>query len=195
MIKRAFIIHGWDSHPGEGWLPWLKHELEACDFRVSVPAMPDPRHPAIDKWVSRIQMEVGSPDDHTFLIGHSIGAQAILRYLQTLGDAERIGGAVLVAGWVTLTPAAYEQEGDKETAKPWLETPIDWEKVKAHTASFTALFSDNDPFVPIADAKMFHQKLDAEIIIDHDKGHFSGSDGVIKLPSALEAVLKHAQPR
>ena len=24
MTKRAFIIHGWDGYPDEGWFPWLK---------------------------------------------------------------------------------------------------------------------------------------------------------------------------
>ena len=27
-MKRAFIIHGWDGYPAEGWFPWLKRELE-----------------------------------------------------------------------------------------------------------------------------------------------------------------------
>lgn len=100
---------------------------------------------------------------------------------------------MFVAGWVTLTSAAYEQKGDEETAKPWLETPIDWERVKSHAANFAAIFSDNDPFVPLADAEVFREKLlNAEIIIEHEKGHFSGSDGVTELPSALDTVLKQA---
>jgi len=28
-MKRVFIIHGWGGNPEEGWLPWLKKELEA----------------------------------------------------------------------------------------------------------------------------------------------------------------------
>ena len=191
--KRAFIIHGWDGYPEEGWLPWLKKELEARGFTAVTPAMPNPRKPVISAWVSFLREQIGTPDAETFLVGHSIGAQAVLRYLETLNTDERIGGAVFVAGWVTLTPDAYEQEGDEETAKPWLETPIDWEKAKSHTANFTAIFSDNDPFVPVADAGVFREKLGAEVITEKGKGHFSGSDGVTELPSALEAILNFTE--
>lgn len=27
MTRRAFIIHGWEGYPGEGWFPWLKKEI------------------------------------------------------------------------------------------------------------------------------------------------------------------------
>lgn len=195
MVKRAFIIHGWDGYPEEGWFPWLKRELEARGFHVEVPAMPEPRKPAIPAWVSFFRERVGISDEQTFLVGHSIGAQAILRYLETLGNFERVGNVVFVAGWITLASAAYEQEGDEETAKPWLETPIDWVKVKTRARNFTAIFSDDDPFVPLADAEVFRQHLNAEIIIESGKGHFSGSDGVTELPSALHAILKYAQIR
>ena len=192
-VKRVFIIHGWDGYPEEGWFPWLKRELETRGFNVSIPAMPDSRHPTISAWVSHVRHEVGVPDGQTFLVGHSIGAQAIIRYLEGLWAYEKIGRAVFVAGWVTLAHAAYEEEGDEETAKPWLEMPIDWEKVKSRANGFAAIFSDNDPFVPLADVEVFRQRLNAGIMIEHNKGHFSGSDGVTELPSALNAVLKHAQ--
>lgn len=195
MSKRVFIVHGWDGHPEEGWLPWLKRALEARGFFATALAMPNPRRPIIDEWIAAIRKAVGAADRDTFLVGHSIGAQAILRYLESLSADQRIGGAVFVAGWVTLTSAAYEQEGDEETAQPWLKTPINWEKVKSRASGFTAIFSDDDPFVPLADVEIFQQKLDADIIIEHGKGHFSGSDGVIELPSALDAVFKHAEIR
>jgi len=192
MAERIFIIHGWDGYPEEGWFPWLKKELEARGFTAVAPAMPNPRKPTIPEWVSFLQQRIGIADEQTFLVGHSMGAQAILRYLETLDGAERVSLAMFVAGPVTLTPAAYVEEGDEETAKPWLETPIDWGKVRLRAKKFIAIFSDNDPFVPLADADIFRQQLDAEIIIEHGKGHFSGSDGITELPSALAAVLKHA---
>ena len=37
---------------------------------------------------------------------------------------------------------------------------------------------------------MFKEKLDAELVVDHEKGHFSGDDGIDVLPVALDAVLK-----
>ena len=195
MPKHVFIIHGWDGDPEEGWFPWLKRELKARGFLATALAMPNPRRPIIDEWVGAIRKAVGAANRDIFLVGHSIGAQAILRYIESLPDDQRIGGAVFIAGWVTLTSAAYEQEGDEETARPWLETPINWERVKQHAGGFTAIFSDGDPFVLIADVEIFKQKLGADIIIAHGKSHFSGSDGVVELPKALEAILKYAETR
>lgn len=193
MPRRIFIIHGWDGHPGEGWLPWLKLKLEARGFLAATLAMPNPRRPVIDEWVSAIRKAVGAADPDTFLVGHSIGAQAILRYVESLPDDQRIGGAVFVAGWVTLAPAAYEQEGDEETAQPWMETPINWDRIKSHAGGFTAIFSDDDPYVPIADVEVFREKLGADIIIEHEKGHFSGGEGMAELPGVFDAVLKRAE--
>lgn len=193
MQKRAFIIHGWGGSPTEGGFPWLKQELEARGFHVIALDMPDTNHPTISSWVTKISEEVGTPDGGTFLIGHSIGAQAVIRYVERI--TSQISGVVLIAGWVTLTPAAYEQEGDEEIARPWLETPIDWAKVRSHANRFTAIFSDNDPFVPLSDTEVFREQLSAEIIIEKGKGHLSGSDGVTELPSALNAILKYAETR
>src|SRR5688572_19611763 len=99
-MKRIFVVHGWYGHPGEGWFPWLKETLEARGFEVFVPAMPDPAHPRIESWVRQLAGEVGELDQETFFVGHSIGCQTILRYLQ-MGDA-RAGGVVCVAPWTTL---------------------------------------------------------------------------------------------
>ncbi len=190
MQKRVFIIHGWDGHPEEGIFPWLKSELQNRGFLVFNPLMPDPLRPRIETWVSFLKSQVGAPNENTFLFGHSIGAQTILRYLESLPEDSKIGGAVFLAGWTHLTDEAYETEEDEKIAKPWLETPLDWTKIKSHSNKFIGIFSDDDPLVPISDAAVFKDNLAAEIIIEHGKGHFSGSSGIKELLSALESVLE-----
>jgi len=190
--KRVFIIHGWGGYPKEGCFPELKKELERRRFTVFNPAMPEPLRPQIETWVQYLKKQVGVPDENTFLFGHSIGAQTILRYLESLSKDEKIGGAVFLAGWVHLTDETYETDEDAIIAKPWLETLLNWDKIKSHSNEFIGIFSDDDPFVPISDAKIFESKLGAKIIIEHGKEHFSGSSGIKELPSALEAVLEIA---
>lgn len=158
MQKRIFIIHGWDGYPEEGWFPWLKQELEQKDFSVAVPAMPDAAEPNIEAWTSHLSRIVGNADENTFFIGHSIGCPAILRYLESLPADAKVGGAVFVAGWFTLTNVNSDEE--KKIAKPWLETPIDFEKIKQHTKKFIALFSDNDPYVPLDNKNVFEINLE-----------------------------------
>ena len=187
MQKRAFIIHGWDGYPNEGWFPWLKKELEQKGFRVRVPTMPESAKPKIETWVSYLAKIVGDVDENTFFVGHSIGCQTILRYLESLPADKKVGGAVFVAGWFTLMNLETEEE--KEVAQPWLETPIDFEKVKQHTNKFFAVFSDNDGVVPFNNKELFEQRLDAKTAVEHDKGHFSGDDDVSELSGVLESIL------
>ena len=187
MARRVFIIHGWDGYPDEGWFPWLKTKLEKNGFQVHVPSMPEPAEPKIEPWVSHLSKIVGEVDENTYFVGHSIGCQTILRYLERLPVDKKTGGAVFVAGWFTLTNSETDEE--KEIAKPWLETPIDFEKVKRHTKKFFAVFSDDDEVVPQENKKLFSERLGAKTAIEHAKGHFSGSDGVKKLPVVLKAIL------
>jgi len=185
-MKRAFIIHGWEGYPKEGWFPWLKKELTAKGFKVSVPAMPNPAEPEIEAWVGHLTKLVGKADSETFFVGHSIGCQTVLRYLERLDAGVKVGGVVLVAGWVHLMPAALEEEGADEIAKPWIETPLDWKKIKSHCGRFTAIFSDDDPFVPLEDSKTFRDKLGAKIVVLEGLQHINGEAGVEKLPAVLE---------
>lgn len=187
MNKKVFIIHGWDGYPDEGWFPWLKIELEKNGFAVQVPSMPEPNEPKINTWVSHLSKVVGDVDENTFFVGHSIGCQTILRYLETLPKSKKIGGVVFVAGWFTLMNSETDEE--KRISKPWLDTPIDFEKVKQHTNKFFAIFSDNDDVVPIENKKMFEQKLNAKTEIENKMGHFSGGDLVTKLPTVLNKLL------
>ncbi len=187
MTKRAFIIHGWDGYPDEGWFPWIKTELEKKGFQVQIPAMPEPAEPKIEAWVSRLSKVVSDVDENTYFVGHSIGCQTILRYLERLPADNKVGGAYFVAPWFTLMNLKTNEE--KEIARPWLETSIDFEKVKQHTKTFFAVFSDDDEVVPQENKKLFEEWLNAKTVIEHAKGHFSGSDGVKELPIILEAIF------
>lgn len=187
MQKRVFIIHGWDGYPEEGWFPWLKTELEKSGFQVQVPTMPKSVEPNIEAWVSYLSKVVGDVDENTYFVGHSIGCQTILRYLESLPTDKKVGGVAFVAGWFTLMNLETDEE--KEIARPWLETPIDLGKVKQHTKNFFAVFSDDDTVVPQENKKFFEERLGAETTMEHAKGHLSGSDGVKELPLVLDAIL------
>lgn len=84
-----------------------------------------------------------------------------------------------------------EGEEEETIARPWLTVPIDFEKVKQNADNFIAIFSDNDPFVPLEkNRKIFEEKLGARVFVENNKGHFSGpSDDCTELPIVLKAVL------
>lgn len=190
MKKRIFIVHGWDGYPEKGWFPWLKKELEARGFEVTVPQLPDAGSPRIFNWVPKLAEVVGTPDDQTYFVGHSMGCQTIARYLESLPEGIKVGGAVFVAGFFKRLTGLEEDPDVQETDKHWLGTPLDLAKVRSRLPKCVAIFSDDDPWVPLDNQDDFQDKLGAEIVIEHAKGHFSGGrDKTLELPIVLEKVL------
>jgi uncharacterized protein len=182
-MKRAVIVHGWGGNNQEAWIPWLKEKLQEKGYQVETPAMPNTDEPHIKPWINYLSTTVGKPDEELSLVGHSIGCQTILRYLETLNDDEKIGEAVLVAPWFGLDNL---EEEEKEIAKPWIETPIDFEKIQSKITKISAILSDDDPFVPLEDTKdILIGKLGVSPLILHKKGHMSAETGIKELPEIL----------
>ncbi|MBI3631944.1 MAG: serine hydrolase family protein [Candidatus Vogelbacteria bacterium] len=186
--KRVIIVHGWESYPDDCWFPWLKRELEARGFEVIIPILPHPEIPEIKSWVKTLGEAVGAINESTYFVGHSVGCQTILRYLQTLSLDQKIAGVVFVGGWFSLM--GLETAEEKLVASPWLKTLINFEKVKSILSKSVAIFSDNDQWVGLDNQNIFKALLGSEIIIEHNKGHFDRASNIFELPSALEAVLK-----
>ena len=185
-MKRVILVHGWGGNPKEPWFVWIKKELEKRNFKVIIPKMPNSDYPKIKLWVNHLKKVIKNPDENTYLIGHSIGCQTVLRYLEKIN--KKIGGCILVAGFFDLKN--LETVEVKKIAKPWLKNDINFNKIKRNTKKFVAIFSDNDPFVSLDNAKTFRNKLNAKIIIEHNQGHFDPSSNVRKLPSALKSLLQ-----
>jgi len=192
MVKRVFIIHGWEGTPKDGWYPWLKKELDKKGFDAYLPQMPNTNAPEISVWVNYIKKIVGKPDKNTYFVGHSIGCQAILRYFESLPKSAKVGGAVLIAGWFKLTPISTPDKESKAILKPWLETPINIDKVLQRTKNLIAIFSDDDPYVPLKENKREYEKFCRKIIVEKGKKHMTEDDNIKELPSALQAVMEIA---
>lgn len=188
LPKKVIIVHGWEGSPDEPMHEWLRGELEAKGFLVLEPRLPHPEKPTIDEWVPYLAKIVGKINANTFFIGHSIGCQTILRYLEALPPEIKVGGAFFIAGWFTLKN--LETKKEKEIAQPWLETPLNFEKIKSHTNNFTAVFSDNDPFVPLSDKNLFEKNLGAKTSVEHKMGHFDQASDIKEVPTVLKAFLK-----
>ena len=194
MTKRAFIIHGYLSYPQEAWLPLLKVELEKRGYAVALPAMPHPDAPVIAEWVRFIAQLVGQPAETTVMIGHSLGCQGVLRYLENLGIAGRsVTRTVLVAG--TFPIERSREEASVATAgdpvlRPWFSTGVDPVPVKKAAGRCTVIFSDNDPYISVEKEKAtFRAVLDPTIVVVPGQGHFNEDSGITELPAALAAAF------
>ena len=82
----------------------------------------------------------------------------------------------------------------EEIAKPWVDTPIDFESLKMKTTNYVAILSDNDPWVPMdTTKKQFEKSMGAKVIIEHHKGHFTEEDGITEVPMVIKEVEKMAR--
>lgn len=188
--RRVIIVHRWSGGANDDWRPWLKSKLEKMGYEVLVPDMPDSDTPVIEKWVGHLAQVVGEPDKNTFFVGHSIGCQAILRYLDAhrFDVLETVGGAVFVAGWFNL-----ENLEDNETraiAKPWIETPINAEKIKTVLRKSTLIISDNDPFGASEENKRKFGEIGSKIVTLPKAGHITAEDGFVEAPVILSELKK-----
>lgn len=194
MSKRVIIVHGWGFTPHDNWYPWLADELRAKGFEVLVPEMPDTLMPHIDVWVGHLASVVGELDEQTIFVGHSIGCQTIIRYLQT--QNKKCAGAVFVAGWFHLDAAVIADEIEKygqivrDISEEWIQTPIDFEKVREICSKIHAFLSSNEPYGCVDENKMVYgEKLGAKVTILPEKGHFTTDDGVTEIPEILPLLL------
>ncbi len=181
-MNKVILIHGWGGNPDIHWLPWVKNELELKGFSVSVPQMPNADFPNQQEWVEEITRAVGTPSKDTYFITHSLGAIAVLRYLETLSEPEKIGGVVTVCGFI-------EQIGYKEPDQ-FFQTPVDYEKIKKVAGKIIAINSDDDSYVPMHQAEVIRDRLNAELIVLHNAGHINKESGFLELPLAVESLLK-----
>lgn len=192
-MNKIYIVHCWDGTKDDGWYPWLDSELSKNNevFRFN---MPDTETPEIEKWVSFLDKQVDSLDENTFFIGHSIGCQTIMRYLETK-EITKIGGILFVAPWLELTKYAVSDEESYNTAKPWLTRKIDFERIKKFTTNINCIFSDNDYFVPLTEKEKFEKLLNANTEVVNNKGHISAEDGVYELDDILKMCIKMIESR
>lgn len=189
-MKRVYIIHGWEGNSKNNWFPWLKRNLEEKGFDVFVPDMPGTDAPVKSVWLKTMQDLIPNPDQDTYLVGHSMGCQAIQRYLENLPEGLGVGGAVLVAGWINDPSWEGRTDEEAEVVRDWFDPSKDYEKIKSHCKKFVSIFSSDDPFILRPNWEESEKILGAKVIVIPNKSHFDDDAGVKELPEALVAVLE-----
>ncbi len=179
-MKKVFIIHGFEGRPNGGWRPWLMAELEKQDVYACALALPNPDEPLCTEWVEEISRQIAAhKQDEIYLVGHSLGVPAILRYLET-ADAQNIRGAVLVAG-----PC---EKNENKKLDSFLEAPFDFERITSRCNNFAIIHGDTDPLVPIQQGEYLSERLQAPLSVVKDGGHLNGSAGWYALPDCLTVL-------
>lgn len=167
MNPKIIIIPGnGNTHvKTDNWFSWLTKELEKREFTVICQDMPDPDLARKDIWLPHIKNELKA-DKNSIIIGHSSGAVAAMRYLET----NKLLGAVLVGA--CHTDLGYESE----KASGYYDDPWQWNKIRTNAGWIVQFASQDDPYISIQESRYIHQQLDCEYHEYTDQGHFSDGD-------------------
>lgn len=186
--RRVRIVPRWGGGPERDFYPWLTRAAEDLPGRplgdVVALSMPAPDCPTIEGWVGRLNEALGADPAFaagTLLVGHSVGCQAVLRYLAALPPGVRYAGVLLVAGWLWV---------DKpwETIRPWLDTPLDLAAARRATSKLVVLLSTDDPFTADHEAnrRAWEERGGAEVVVVNGGKHFNAAEE----PAVLDALQK-----
>jgi len=177
-MVNVFIIHGISGNSKENWLPWLKDKLTNLGVNVIIPDFPDPDTPKLDQWLDNFKQYQIYLNEDCIVVGHSLGVPFLLSVLEEY----KIKSAFFVAGFCSLPDNQFKDE-----MKTFIKD-FNWQKIKQNCSLFYLFHADNDPYLPINKAKELKEKLQAELMVVPNSGHFNSAAGYNKFELLLEKV-------
>ncbi len=189
-MKKVFIIHGYGGLPNGGWFPWLSRELAKKEIATISLLMPDTHNPSLVQWMKKINEESKQFDADTILLGHSLGATATLRFLESIPSGTMIGGVVLVSGCIS-SLQKEKKESIFRKVDAFVEPSINLEKIKKLNIPTIVIHGTDDSVVPFSHAEIISRGLGCTLVTVLGGNHFSqlGDAPCYELPEAFEAVL------
>lgn len=173
---KIYLIPRWAANIHSDWYDWMiekiytKHKIE-----IIRPAMPNWDNPNITTSLDFLQQAIPVIDEETYFIGHSVGCQAILRYLDfrfCQNNQLHVGGFLFVAGW-------FEVDKPWITLKPWLKpNQINYSNIFENVEYKKVILSDNDPFSSNFEKNKtdWEFKLKADVTIYPNEFHFNNPE-------------------
>ena len=183
---KVVIIHGTGSTPNGNWFPYIKSELENLGAEVYTPELPIGDKQSLDNWTKAFYEQVPFElDSNTILIGHSVGVPFLLNILNKKMKTP-VRATVLVSGFYEKLNLPH-LENQLET---FVDLKYDWELVKKNAGKIVQLHGDDDPAVPLAQAKKLADKLQSDLVVIRGGGHLNRKTGYVNNFSELLEELK-----
>jgi len=196
MKKQIVVIHGGDSYetrekflealrnkkvtieaffPKSDWKSFLQPALGE-KYEVLSPRMPNRQNAKYDEWKSWLERMLSFLQDDVILIGHSLGGLFLAKYLSENVPPKKISVFFLVA-------PPYRNVDDIAN----FPLTNDLQKVWEQCRNIHIFQSEDDPFVPLAEAEEYKKAWpEAKMHIFTDRGHFNQED----FPELVEEIKK-----
>ena len=178
---RVVVLHGYQASPAAHWFGWLADDLRPAGVEVAIPELPDAHDPEPHAWAAAAGAVIGTPDERTVVVGHSLGCVTALHVLASAPGDWRLGGLVLVAGFDVPQPAVPEVDAFTATAP-------DVARVAAVTVHRHVVGADDDTTVAPADTRALAERLGATFDVVPGGGHLRAQDGFDTLPVVRDRV-------
>lgn len=181
-MKQILIIHGGDSfssydayirslrsleisydrlRPQKKWKTWLVEQLPEAD--VLLPTFPNGSNAVYDEWVIYFEKLLPFLNDEVYLIGHSLGAMFLAKYLNEAPLNKPVKKLLLVAG-------GYDDESMEDLGSFKVTSA---NNVPLSAKEIHLFHSKDDPVVPYSELAKFQADLpDAIIHSFENRGHF-----------------------
>jgi len=181
-MTNIFIIHGSYGNPEENWFPWLKSELEKLDCRIFVPKFPTPKNQSLENWLNVFKDYKQYLNKDSIVVGHSLGPVFLLNILENLDRP--IKAAFFVSGFLDL----LGNPDFDNINKSFVEKSFDWQKIKENCSKVFVFHSDNDPYIPLAQAEKLAKNLGVDVTLVKNAGHFNEKAGYYKFDLIFEKI-------
>lgn len=156
----------------DGWKKTLEEKL-GSSFEVFTPKMPSPLNAKYDEWAIWFDKLVPYLRDDVFMIGHSLGANFVAKYLAHNDLPVSIAQLHLVAGCFGCNGGFALRE--------------ELNRIEKNVPKIFIYHSHDDDIVGFADAMKYQASLpSAQLVTFEDRGHFLQED----FPELVENITK-----
>ncbi len=159
------------------WKPWIAEQMTDTATDVLLPSFPNDSNAVFDEWAIYFEKLIPFFGDDVHLVGHSLGAMFLAKYLQDHPTEQKIRQLVLISGGYD--DDSYEDLGSFGVASA---TNLPQSAEEIHL-----FHSQDDPVVPFAELAKFQADLpNAQSHVFENRGHFNDAT----FPELLEVLKK-----
>ncbi|MGE8177050.1 RBBP9/YdeN family alpha/beta hydrolase [Pseudomonas fluorescens] len=179
---QVYVVHGYSASPQAHWFPWLKDRLETQGIRVDILEMPSPLQPNVEEWAHYLDEHITRHDPNTYFVAHSLGCISLLAHLAKQAASTRLGGLVLLSGFVETLSVLPGLNG-------FVEQGFDPHQIIQMSTQRSVIAAKDDTIVPFSHTEKLSEILKAHFHALEHGGHFLASDGFTELPLVEELLL------